>query len=247
MRTSSSATSSAASGLASARIASLMPAGARDRRGARRRAQARARALLSDDDRSSTLLEVAGVQRLVVGRRVRVRDEDRGCPGRGELPDRAARARDGQIGDRERVAEVVRRREQDVVGTRDPRANASRSPARRRCAAPPGRAAPYVSAANSFSACAPARPPKTARTAPRRAGRSAARPDSRSPPRCARGIGRPTTRYFALSRPGTGYARKTRRANGAASRFASPRCASASVSAAGIPRSRAASTIGPAT
>ena len=61
------------------------------------------------------------------------------------------------------------------------------------------------------------------------------------------GTGRPTTRYFAPSRPGIAYARKTRRANGAASRFASPRWASASVSAAGIPRSRAASTIGPAT
>ena len=41
--------------------------------------------------------------------------------------------------------------------------------------------------------------------------------------------------------------KKIRFAKGAASRFARPRCASASVSAAGIPRRRAASTIGPAT
>ena len=47
------------------------------------------------------------------------------------------------------------------------------------------------------------------------------------------------------TRPGS--ARKTRFANGAASRFASPRCASASVSAAGIRIVAAASTIGPAT
>ena len=61
------------------------------------------------------------------------------------------------------------------------------------------------------------------------------------------GIGRPTTRTFLPSRPGIAYARKMRFANGAASRLASPRCASASVSAAGMPRSLAASTIGPAT
>ena len=63
----------------------------------------------------------------------------------------------------------------------------------------------------------------------------------------ARGIGRPTTRYFAPPRVSSGYARKTRFANGAASRFARPRCASASVSAAGMRIVAAASTIGPAT
>ena len=48
------------------------------------------------------------------------------------------------------------------------------------------------------------------------------------------GIGRPTTTYFGGRRAAIGYARKTRLANGAASRLARPRCASASVIAAGI-------------
>ena len=43
-----------------------------------------------DDDRAAATLEVARVQRLVVGGRVRVRDEDRRRPRRGELPDGAA-------------------------------------------------------------------------------------------------------------------------------------------------------------
>jgi len=60
------------------------------------------------------------------------------------------------------------------------------------------------------------------------------------------GIGRPTTRAFRLA-PGIAYERKRRWANGRASRFARPRWASASVSAAGMPRRRAARTIGPAT
>ena len=122
-----------------------------------------------------------------------------------------------------------------------------RSRARRRRAGLPGPVSPNASTANSFSACAPASPPKTASTGRSAGSPKSARAAARSAPRCATGIGRPTTRYFDPSRPSTAYARKTRRANGAASRFASPRWASASVSAVGIPRSRAASTIGPAT
>ena len=65
---------------------------------------------------------------------------------------------------------------------------------------------------------------------------------------CARsGTGRPVSTYFGSRLPSIGNERKTRRANGAASLFARPRCASASVSAAGIRRVHAASTIGPAT
>ena len=47
------------------------------------------------------------VLRLVICRRVRVRHEDRRCPGGGELPDRPARARDRQIGSGERLAEPL--------------------------------------------------------------------------------------------------------------------------------------------
>src|SRR5262245_30577089 len=60
-------------------------------------------------------------------------------------------------------------------------------------------------------------------------------------------MGRPTTRYLSPSRPGTGNERNTRSANGAASRLASPRCASASSSASGIRCACAASATGPAT
>ncbi len=52
-------------------------------------------------------LEVAGVERLVVGGRVRVRDEDRRRPRRRELPHGPAGAGDGEVGRRERLAEVV--------------------------------------------------------------------------------------------------------------------------------------------
>ena len=55
------------------------------------------------------------------------------------------------------------------------------------------------------------------------------------------------TTNFGGVLPGIGNERKTRRANGTARRFASPRCESASISAAGILRVQAASTIGPAT
>ena len=92
-----------------------------------------------------------------------------------------------------------------------------------------------LSTASSFRLRAPGEPPNTSSTGP-----SCGQPEERAAPRLATtgreraGIGRPVTRYFAPSRPAIGNARNTRRANGAASRFASPRCASASISAAGI-------------
>ena len=67
------------------------------------------------DDRATAALEVARVQRLVVGGRVGIRHEDRRRPGGGELPDRPSGPRDGDVGGREDVAEVVGLRHQQVV------------------------------------------------------------------------------------------------------------------------------------
>ena len=70
---------------------------------------------LRDDDGAAAPLEVARVLRLVIGGRVRIRDEHRRLARRGQLPDRAAGARDDEVGGRERGAEVVGVREQPVV------------------------------------------------------------------------------------------------------------------------------------
>ena len=67
------------------------------------------------DDRPTPTLEVARVQRLVVGGRMGIRHQDRRRAGGGELPDGPARARDGDVGGREHVAEVVGVRHQQVV------------------------------------------------------------------------------------------------------------------------------------
>ena len=63
---------------------------------------------LGDDDRAAGPLEVVRVLRLMVARRVRIRDEDGRDTRGGELPDRAAGARDGQVGCAEGGAEAVR-------------------------------------------------------------------------------------------------------------------------------------------
>ena len=55
---------------------------------------------------------------------------------------------------------------------------------------------PNASTANSFNACAPAKPPKTASTGRSGESPNSDRPSAFSAPRCAAGIGRPTTRYF---------------------------------------------------
>ena len=121
-RTTSSAISAAASGRASARMASLI-----------RRSRSRIGEKLVDepgderelplthDDRASSLLEVARVQGLVVGGRIGIRDEDGRYAGRGELPHRATGARDSEVGCGERASEAVRRRDQDVVVARHSR------------------------------------------------------------------------------------------------------------------------------
>src|SRR5207247_10329448 len=78
--------------------------------------------LFPDHDGASSLPEESRVQRLVVGGGVRVGDEDRRRPGRGELPYRAARARESEVGDREGFTEMVGGREQHVVRTLHARA-----------------------------------------------------------------------------------------------------------------------------
>ena len=113
---SSSAISSAASGRAIASIASRIrasrsgsPSSSSTRPGARSSSR------LGHDDGAAAALEVAGVQRLVVAGRVRVRDENGGRAGGRQLPDRPTGAGDREIRRRERGAELVRVGEHDVV------------------------------------------------------------------------------------------------------------------------------------
>ena len=102
-------------------------------------------------------------------------------------------------------------------------------------------------ATNSFKAFAPASAPNTPSTRPSLGSSKIARPSSSGTARERNGIGRPITRVFARWRVAIGYERKIRFANGAASRFARPKCASASLNAVGMPSVEAAKTIGPAT
>ena len=122
-RTSSSAISSAARGRASCLIATLMrlqPGGIGEQLVDERR-HALELALVHDE-RAPSPREVPGVERLMVARRVRVRDENRGSPRRRELPHRPAGARDREIRRRQRLAERIGRLEQHVVAACDARA-----------------------------------------------------------------------------------------------------------------------------
>ena len=208
------------------------PRAAPRRRAARARPPARAPiSALGHDDHAARLLEVARVLRLVVVRHVRGRDEHRRLRRRRHLPDRAARAREREIAGVERRVEIVRPGEQFVVRAGNTAPSACEVPLaaevqdRRPFLAEPGerdlvqRGRAQAAAEDEQHLAARAGRPKRARASSRGTG-------------SARSTGRPTTRNFGPLR--TGYARKTRRANREASRFASPRCASASDSAAGI-------------
>ena len=131
--TSSSAMTSAASGRASESMASAHrrePLGCGQQLVDERRHAVDLR--IRDDDRPAAVLEVARVERLVVGGRVRVRNEDRrrtrGC----ELPDRAPRTRDGEV---DATAEARRSARSasmhHVVVARNTRPSLVRSPSRR--------------------------------------------------------------------------------------------------------------------
>ena len=92
---------------------------------------------------SAAALEVPRVERLVVGGRVRVRDEDRRRPRGGELPDRAAGAGDGDVGRGEHVAEVIGLRHQHVARPRCTRgASAAKSRSPETCSTAGPRSAP---------------------------------------------------------------------------------------------------------
>ena len=73
------------------------------------------------DDGTATPLEVACVQRLVVGCGMGVRHQDRRRTSGGELPHGPARPRDSNVGGGEDIAEVVGLRHQQVVGPVDTR------------------------------------------------------------------------------------------------------------------------------
>ena len=99
--------------------------------------------------------EIARVLRLVVGRRERVRDEDRRACRRRRAPRRSRRAREREIGRAVRGAELVVTAAAVVrPRTRGRSSSKSRSPHRWSTAGP---GAPNASTANSFSARAPER------------------------------------------------------------------------------------------
>ena len=229
---SSSAISSAASGFAAARIASPIAASRAPSASSSRTTAGNPRDLrLGHDDHSAGLLEVARVLRLVVVRHVRRRDEHGRLGGGRDLPHRPAGAREREIAGVERRVEVVRPRQQPVVRPRDATLERPGSTARRRGGAPP--ALPRRTQ-RARSRSAPPRPGcRRRRAAPSRrpAARIAPAPPRPEPARpAARGARPPGT--SARSAPGTPGRPAAR--TGEASRFASPRCASASDSAAGI-------------
>ncbi len=184
------------------RVAHAFAAG-RDRRATRRRAQAPARARSGRRRvRRRPRAKCRAFERLVVARRVRVRHEDRRSPRRRELPHRPTGARDREIRRRQRRAECVGRREQHVVAARDARAQRRDSRARPTRAAPPGRARRTH---RPRTRSAPARPRgRRRRRGPDRrlAARTAPAPPPSPHPRCAAGIGRPTTLVLAAVTPG---------------------------------------------
>ena len=84
----------------------LQPGRVGEQRGDERRHAPRS-FLVGQDDRPAALLEPLRVERLVIRRGVRVRNEERGQAGGSELPDSPARSRDRQIGRAKRVTEPV--------------------------------------------------------------------------------------------------------------------------------------------
>ena len=183
---------------------------------------------LRHDDRAAAALEVARVQRLVVGRRERIRDEDRrkprGCELHTVLPPASARDR-GAVGG----AEPVEHRHEPVVGTRDAPAERLVVPLAETWSTG-GPTSPNASTASSLSARAPASAPATSSRPSVGRPSGAERDRSRG---AVRGIGRPTTGTSARD------GRPARRRGRCAARtrrqpVREPEGASASDSAAGM-------------
>ena len=191
--------------------------------------------------------EVLCVERLVIAGCERIRHEDRRLAGRRDLPDGRAGAREHEVAGRDRRAEPLRLGEHAVVVA--------------------ARAAPHeveVTLAGHVQDRRPARAPRVDDELVQRlrAGERAEHPEHAPVARQLEDRAPRLLRARRASAPGSagrprassrrcrvaiGYERKIRFANGAASRFARPKCASASVSAAGMPSVEAAKTIGPAT
>ena len=188
-----------------------------------------------DHHRAAGMDEVLGVLRLVVGGRERVRHEDRRLARRCDLPDRAAGARDA----RDRRPSTPRRsgRSTGSAGSRPARAGSSApsSRARPRCAASVGPTSANASIAISLIERAPASAPATSSAGPSAGSSKISRASSFGIVAGAR-RDRPADdaepRLGAGPRAGTPGRRAWRTRS--AIRFASPRCASASESAAGI-------------
>ena len=203
---------------------------------------------LGHDDGAACAREVPRVLRLVVGRRVRGRDEHAGFPAAASSQtEPPARASD-EVGAPRRDAELRRvNGMQHIVAARETRAlqlgvvalAAEVQDGR------PGRSPRFerelVQAARALAAAEDEHDRRV-----RRGARTGARASARSPRCDARGIGRPTTRYFSpvARRAGT-RGRCVRERRGEPVRETEVRVGLGQ--RAGIRASRAASTIGPAT
>ena len=106
---------------------------------------------LGHEQRPSAALEPARVLRLMICGRVRIRDEQRGLAGCGDLPDDAAGARDDEVGSGERRPEVVGEGKEAVPGAADTLGQLGVVPLRRRDEARRGPSSPNASTAASFS------------------------------------------------------------------------------------------------
>ena len=147
-------------------------------------------------------LEVPGVERLVVGGRVRVRNEDRRCPRRSQLPDGSAGAGDGDVGCREHVAEVVGLRHEDVVEAGARGSGAQGSHARRIRGRRQDLHRPRLRRPSRSATSHPRARRRRRRRARRARSRDAPCASSRLAPRWATGTGRPTTSTFLPPCPG---------------------------------------------
>ena len=180
------------------------PRAAPGRRAMLRRARARVSiSAFGHDDRSSASLEVTGIERLVVGGRVRIRDEDRRSPGGGELPDRPSSARDGEVGRREdvcrsgRSAPSGRSRRGATRGAKSGVVALARDVQHGRAVVAPGRDRHLVERRRTGERSEDGHRRRVAGR-----GRIAGAASSRLAPRWASGIGRPTTSALPPERPG---------------------------------------------
>ena len=187
-------------------------------------------------------LHEAGVRGLVVAGGVRIGHEDRGQARGGQLEHRAAGAGDGEVGGGQRVGERldVRRAAGSAAASRARRGARAgrRSRAARRRGAP--RTAPRRRtrrARRRSAAARPSEPPKTSRHGPSGGDAEAGAGGGLVAAPGARRHGPPGDEPLrAVAGPRSGTPGTRARANGASSRFDTPRWLSASVSTSGRPQ-----------